>query len=120
MKLSQMVCGLVFTVIIATPAQSEPLDGGFSKYILATVKMLGDTRSARGYGNGAFTQDLNFGDNGVLKATKPPITMCVAAQLEVLVEALNAYAKDTKDYSPFHFIPKVTWDRLKPLDLRGQ
>jgi hypothetical protein len=45
--------------------------------------------------------------------------MCVAAQLETLVEALNLYAKDTKDYSPFHFLPKVMWTRLRPLDFRG-
>jgi hypothetical protein len=110
---------LVAALFSISPAHSQPIDGGFSRYVLATVKMLGETRAAKGYGAAAFTQDLVFGDKGTLKATHPPLTMCVAAQLEVLVEALNAYARDTKDYSPFHFLPKETWEQLRPIDLRG-
>lgn len=125
MNLSRAIGSVALLIAFSTtPALSDPVDGGFSRYILAAVKMLGETRASLGYGQAAFTQDLTFGDRGVLKASKPPITMCVAAQLEVLVEALNLYANDTgskpKDYSPFHFLPKVTWERLRPLDLRGQ
>jgi hypothetical protein len=116
---------LVFAVAVvglfgATGTRSEPKDGGFSDYILRTVKKLAKERAGGGYGNFSYTQDLTFGDNGILKATHPPLTMCVAAQMEILVEALNLYAQETHDFSPFHFVPKSTWERLRPLDLRGQ
>ncbi|TYO68398.1 hypothetical protein FXV83_00775 [Bradyrhizobium hipponense] len=113
-------CFVIAAALFPFPARSESPDGGFNKYVLTAVKMLGESRAAKGYGSAAFTQDLTFGDDGILKASGPPITMCVAAQLEVLVEALNLYARETKDVSPFHYIPKVTWARLRPLDLRGQ
>ena len=103
----------------ATNVRSEPRDGGFSDFILRTVEKLAKERARGGYGNFSYTQNLTFGDDGILKATRPPLTMCVAAQMEVLVEALNLYASETRDFSPFHYVPKSTWERLRPLDLRG-
>jgi hypothetical protein len=115
-----IVCFVVVLLVLAKPVCADPVDGGFSRYILSAVKMLGNDRAGLGYGAGTFTRDLAFGDIGELKATKPPKTMCVAAQLEVLIEAVRIYAEETKDYAPFHYIPKITWERLRPLDLRGQ
>jgi hypothetical protein len=94
----------------------------FSPYIVKAVEMLANdpTRAGRGYGSAAFTKELDFGKDEKLKATNEPKTMCVAAQLEVLVEALNIYARETQDYSPFKFLPKSSWERLRPTDLRGQ
>src|SRR5262249_1343213 len=40
--------------------------------------------------------------------------------LEILVEALNLYLEETHDAEPFHFLPKVSWERLRPTDLRGE
>jgi hypothetical protein len=91
-----------------------------STYVLEAVEFLDKNYGQQGYGNFALTHDLQFGDNGTLAAQQPPKTMCVAAQLEVLVQALNFYYQDTKDISPFHFIPKERWERLRPIDLRGQ
>jgi len=96
-----------------------PPDGGFDRYVLAAVAKLFKERGGLGYGNYSYTHDLRFGDAGVLKATRPPLTMCVAAQLEILVEALNIYANETGDYKPFHHMPKTMWTRLGPLDFRG-
>jgi hypothetical protein len=112
-----VICALIFG---AESAQCQEGPAIFNSYILKAVDLISRSRSALGYGPAAFTRDLVFGDNGVLKASKPPITMCVAAQLEVLIEAINLYAKDTGNYSPFHFVPKITWERLRPNDLRGQ
>jgi hypothetical protein len=118
----QLILCLFFSCALlerAGAATATAPDGGFSRYILAAVKMLGETRGAKGYADSAFTQDLQFGDAGLLKASSPPTTMCVAAQLETLVEALNIYSERTKDYSPFHFLPKIMWTRQRPLDFRG-
>jgi hypothetical protein len=46
--------------------------------------------------------------------------MCVSAMLEVIVIAMAIYATETGDYSPFHYLPKKSWERLSPVDLRGQ
>lgn len=93
----------------------------FNAYILQSVVMLARERAGQGYGPYAFTQHLEFGNQGVLRASEHrPLTMCVAAQLEVFVEALNIYAIETNDYAPFTFLPKRTWERLGPTDLRGQ
>jgi len=97
-----------------------PATQTLNTYVLRAVDMLAHTRSGLGYGQAAFTRDLKFGDNGILKASNPPLTMCVAAQLEILVEALNLYSNESGDFSPFHYVPKYTWERLRPLDLRGQ
>jgi hypothetical protein len=113
--------GAVLLISLPGISDAAPPDGSFSAYVVAAVEMLNSdkNRAGQGYGSRSFTEDLKFGDNGTLKASGAPLTMCVAAQLEVLVEAFNAYSAQTGDYKPFHFIPKVFWERLRPLDLRG-
>lgn len=93
----------------------------FNAYILRAVDMLANDplRAGRGYGNFVFTKRLDFGNLGQLSSTNEPKTMCVAAQLEVLVEALNLYSKETQDFSPFKYLPKKSWESLRPTDLRG-
>jgi len=97
--MSKLVCCLATAfLLLSTQAMAQSSPGGpesFNSYVLRTVQMLAETRAALGYGAAAFTRDLQFGDNGTLKASGPPKTMCVAAQLEVLVESLNLYAKET-------------------------
>lgn len=106
---------------VATPAVADDATGDrFNKYMLAAVEMLAKERGGRGYNNKSYTQDLKFGNNGELKATQAPYTMCVAAQLETLVEALNLHAAETKDYAAFSFLPKEYWEKLRPTTLRGQ
>lgn len=91
-----------------------------NSYVVQAVQHLAQDYQGLGYGSQAFTHDLRFGDSGTLAATGKPLTMCVAAQLEVFVEALNLYADETQDFQAFHFIPKTSWERLRPGDLRGQ
>jgi hypothetical protein len=108
------------TPLIAGGVHAETLDRGFSKYVLQAVESSYKDYGGLGYGNAALTHDLRFGDNGTIKAsTQAPLTMCVAAQLEILIEALNAYSAKTGDLSPFHFIPKRHWERNQALNLRG-
>jgi len=119
-RILALLLAVSFAASFPSTARAAP-DGGFSRYVLAAVEMLKNgNRAGLGYGDFAFTEDLTFGDNGILKAsTSQPLTMCVAAQLEVLVEALNIFAAETGDSSPFRFLPKVFWERLRPMDLRG-
>ncbi|MER9313523.1 hypothetical protein NKI51_30415 [Mesorhizobium australicum] len=116
------LCTFAFAILSPKTANATPPDGGFSDYVLAAVEMLdGDkSRAGQGYGSGYFTKDLRFGAGDTLKASdKAPLTMCVAAQMEVLVEALNMWSEKNKNNSPFDFLPKVLWQRLRPLDFRG-
>ncbi|MDB5873781.1 MAG: hypothetical protein JWQ07_3223 [Ramlibacter sp.] len=46
--------------------------------------------------------------------------MCVSGVFEIIVTAINLYAKQTGDQSPYAFLPFASWNRLRPFDLRGQ
>jgi hypothetical protein len=110
----------LFMSILSAAAAPPQTQNEFNKYILQAVEYLEANRAAMGYDNFALSEDLQFGDFGILKAQNPPLTMCVAASLEVFVRALNIWSKETGNYSPFHFIPKQSWQRLRPRDFRGQ
>jgi hypothetical protein len=94
--------------------------GKLNPYVLQAIDTIENRYLGLGYDNYAFTHDLPFGNTGSLPATNKPLTMCVAAQFEILVEALNLYAADTKDLSAFGYLPKATWIRLGATDFRGQ
>ncbi|MFJ1211408.1 hypothetical protein [Burkholderia pyrrocinia] len=85
-------------------ALAQTPSGSMRPYVLETVKMLYDTRKLGGYDiHRRFTQDLNYGDYCCVKATRPLAggtpykTMCVAAVVETMVEAVNLYARKTGD-----------------------
>ncbi|WP_426231731.1 hypothetical protein [Pararhizobium sp. DWP3-4] len=110
----------VFCLAITPAAFAAPADSEFSKYVLEAVERTYRDHGGLGYGDSALTHDLQFGDNGTIKASSAaPLTMCVAAQLEVLIQALNGYAQVTRDNAPFHFLPKGYWEKLRPRYLRG-
>lgn len=91
----------------------------FNEYILKAVKELADTRAGLGYGPYAYTQDLLIG-KAVLKASGPPKTMCVAAQVEIIAKALEIYERDTGDASAGDFLPATQWRALTPGSLKGK
>src|ERR1700719_3148711 len=62
-----------------------------NSYVLRAIDTVELKYAGLGYDQQAFTHDLPFGKDAVLPASKKPVTMCVAAQMEVLVEALNLY-----------------------------
>jgi hypothetical protein len=81
----------------------------FNKYLLQAVDTIQKNWSLRGYDiKGVFTHDLNFG-NKTLRASRPAATMCVAAQLELIVTALNIYAAEKKDSSVYDYLPTRHW-----------
>jgi hypothetical protein len=81
----------------------------FNSYLLKAVDSIEKKWSLRGYDiNGVFTHDLNFGTK-TLKSSRQPATMCVAAQLEIIVTAINIYVAETKDSSAYNFLPIKHW-----------
>jgi hypothetical protein len=116
-----LLTSLVLLLVVAVLRTGWAHPNDFNKYVLGTVDMLATNYGGKGYEkNGAFTHDLKFGDNGEFKAVLPPFTMCVAAQFEVIIEALNQFYKEKVSTFPFHFMPRVYWSRLRPHDFRGE
>ncbi len=91
----------------------------FEPYILRAIDYLAKNYRLLGYDiTKEFTHDLPFGPKGLLKHTGPK-TMCVAAQLEIVVTALDIYARETGDQSPYEFLPKRAWEGYTINDLKG-
>jgi len=91
----------------------------FNAYVLKAVKQLASDYGLLGYDDVALTHDLDYGGLGVIKATAPPRTMCVAAMLEVLVTAMQIYAQERKDASVFDFLPVKSWQSLSSPYIRA-
>ncbi len=94
-------------------------EGLFNAYILKAVEDLALSRAGLGYGPAAYTRDLRLAGR-IVKASRPPLTMCVAAQVEVIAKALEIYESDTKDRSYRSFVPLTQWKSLRPHSLRGK
>lgn len=114
MKLQRpLALALIFAPALAS-AQANPAlppPASMRPWVLLAVDRLARDSSHGGYAGGGYdahrryTHDLPYGDKG-LKATtphvpgKPPLppfpTMCVAAVIETMVEALDLYTEQTK------------------------
>ncbi|HOJ85988.1 MAG TPA: hypothetical protein PK103_08530 [Elusimicrobiales bacterium] len=92
----------------------------FNKYLLKAVTELNKKYALKGYDiHAALTHNIKYNDQGEIKALKPPYTMCVAAQLEIILTAYEIYAKETKDYSVYTYLPKSSYENLTSSDIRG-
>jgi hypothetical protein len=100
------------------PIEPAPEDT-FNAYVLAAVELLYDQYGLLGYDSAALTHDIPYGANGLIEATDPPWTMCVAAALEVMLTAMQIYADDTGDAGVWAFLPERSFERLGAGDLRG-
>jgi hypothetical protein len=86
---------------------------------LAAVNELNARQNESGYNiTEAYSKPVAYG-GGSLKATSPPMTMCVAAVAEVIVVALNRYVKDAGDTSPYSYLPIQGWNSMRPKDIRS-
>jgi hypothetical protein len=107
--------------------ENAPTPRYFNDYILAAVEKIAAERGNQGYANSAFTRDLSLVGRGTVPAGRSaPMTMCVAAQLEVIIEALNIYAEEHPDLTAARaervhsYLPLAAWTSLRPMQLRGQ
>lgn len=92
----------------------------FNAYILKAVEQLNTKYGLLGYDiHSTLTHNLTYNKDGVISATNAPKTMCVAAQLEVILTALEIYTKETGDYSPYYYLPKSSYEKLSVNDIKG-
>lgn len=91
----------------------------FNHYVLDAVDWLYANYGLLGYDSAALTHDIEYGTYGVVTASAPPRTMCVAAALEVILTAMQLYEQDTGDSSVWDYLPIVSFQRLGSDDLRG-
>lgn len=103
----KLMCLLTVFLLVVNPLKSQ--DRKFNSYLLRAVDTIEKNWALRGYDiKGVFTHDLSFGKS-TLKASRPAGTMCVAAQLELIVTALNIYVKETNDSSVYNYLPIRHW-----------
>lgn len=96
---------LLFAMTSPSAAQGRSY---FNGYIMRAVEKIASERAKGGYDIGAyFTQDLKYGAE-VIPARRPTTTMCVAAVMEIMIEALNIYGGEG-DAEVFEKIPVRSW-----------
>lgn len=115
---------LVFSLLIACVAPKahadEFADGYFNKYILKAVDYLNTNYRLLGYDvRRMYTHHLPYGDYGQIVGTPGHKTMCVAAQLEVILTAMDIYAHETGDYGIYGFLPIQSWRGTSVNDIKG-
>jgi hypothetical protein len=92
----------------------------FNSYVLKAVDWLYLKYKLLGYDiHAALTHDIPYYNEGNIAALRPPRTMCVAAQLEVLLAVYKLYAEETGDYSVYDYLPKRSYEGLTVNDIRG-
>lgn len=105
----------------ATPAQtSQSRKTYFEPYILKAVDYLYKNYRLLGYDlNKQYTHHLPYGPYGEIIGTSGHKTMCVAAQVEVILTALDIYARETGDRSAYDFLPIQSWRGTSVHDIKG-
>ncbi|OGR78528.1 MAG: hypothetical protein A2X32_04550 [Elusimicrobia bacterium GWC2_64_44] len=111
----------------AAPEVAVPLRAGaragdkyFNAYVLKAVDHLYKNYGLLGYDiNSILTHDIEYHTFGTIKARRAPLTMCVAAQMEVILTAFDLYARETGDYSVYNYLPKRSFEGLAITDLKG-
>lgn len=102
----------VYTLDVMIRPQTLAATDTFNAYLLKAVTELKAKYGLLGYDSAVLTHDISYGSKGTISATKPPRTMCVAAVMEVILTAMQIYAKDTGDSTIFDFLPKKSFETL--------
>lgn len=107
-------------VTVPLRAETRPEDRYFNAYVLKAIDHLRKNYGLQGYDiNSILTHDIEYHTFGTIKARRAPLTMCVAAMMEVILTAYDIYAKETGDYSPYLYLPKRSFEGLAVTDLKG-
>ncbi|MHB0996714.1 MAG: hypothetical protein ACYC2I_10130 [Elusimicrobiales bacterium] len=109
------------------PAVTVPMRAGFREearyfnaYVLKAVDYLRNNYGLKGYDiSSILTHDIEYHTFGTIKARRAPLTMCVAAQMEIILTAFDIYARETGDYSVYNYLPKRSFEGLAVTDLKG-
>ena len=107
-------------VTIPLSAEARPADKYFNAYILKAVDCLNSKYRLLGYDiHSVLTHDIPYYTYGTIPATHAPLTMCVAAQMEIILTAYQLYAQETGDYSVYDYLPAHSFQGLSITDLKG-
>jgi hypothetical protein len=106
----RLISIVIFLVMIFLSNQKcHAQDSSFNSYLLRAVDSIQQHWRLQGYNlHCALTHDLQLG-RVKLKATRPSLTMCVAAQLELIITALNIYTEESKDTAYYSFLKPEQW-----------
>ena len=107
---------------VPVPLRADPVPEAryFNDYILQAVDYLYRNYGKLGYDiNSILTHDIEYYTYGTIPARHAPLTMCVAAQMEVILTAFQLYAEQTGDYSVYDYLPKRSFEGLAVTDLKG-
>lgn len=107
---------------VTVPLRADRREGEkyFNAYILKAVAYLYANYGLKGYDiNSILTHDITYHTFGVIPARHAPLTMCVAAQMEIILTAFELYARETGDYSVYDYLPKRSFEGLAVTDLKG-
>ena len=92
----------------------------FNAYVLKSIDYLRSNYGLLGYDiNSILTHDIQYHTFGVIPARNAPLTMCVAAQMEIILTAFEIYARETGDYSVYDYLPKKSFEGLRITDIKG-
>lgn len=99
--------------VVVDPPPPPPTGSNFNAYILKAIAFIDKNYAMLGYNiDSQLTHDLPYHTFGTLKSTFGSQTMCVSAQLEIIVTAMTIYAQETGDYSIFSYLPFRSWNSL--------
>lgn len=108
-----------YTVSLSVRKRGAYSQAGFHPYILAAVDYIYANYGLLGYDSAVLTHDMPYGDQGVIPATGGAKTMCVAAVMEIILQAMNLYAEDTGDETVFDFLPASSWKTLHSYNIKA-
>ena len=99
----------------------------FNYYILEAVDYLYANYGLLGYASANLTHDIQYGDDdinssghyGIINRSGGARTMCVSAQMEVILTAMQIYADDTGDYSVYEYLPVSSWKTINEYNIKG-
>lgn len=119
-SLREFPSAAVPAVPIPLRAEARPEAKYFNAYVLKAIDYLDGKYGRLGYDiNSILTHDIQYHTYGVLTARHAPLTMCVAAQMEIILTAFGIYAQETGDYSVYDYLPKRSFEGLSLTDIKG-
>ncbi len=110
--------GTIVPYAVRKPSPKD--DRYFNAYVLKAVDYLKTKYGLLGYDiSSILTHDIVYYNYGTIMARHAPLTMCVAAQMEVILTAYQLYAAETGDNSIYDYLPKRSFEGLTVNDIKG-
>lgn len=106
--------------VLAKAPPPQPSGKNFNAYLLKAVDQIRKKYGLLGYNIKAqLTHDMDYNGKGILKSTYGALTMCVSAQLELILTAYEIYAQETGDRSIYDFLPYKSWNNLGAANIKA-